>query len=517
MSHKGIVTIIGVAFLSIMWRTAAALPQIDLQLVTANVTNAVYITHAGDGSGRLFIVEQPGRIKIFDGTNLLSTLFLDISSQTLFSGEEGLLSVAFHPGYATNGQFFVYFTQMDGNNQVARFTASPPGADTVNTNTMVTVLRIAHPTNTNHNGGQMQFGPDGYLYIGTGDGGSGCDPPDNAQNLGSLLGKMLRLDVSNFATNYTIPPSNPFISTNGALPEIWAYGLRNPWRFSFDRSTGDLWIGDVGQDLREEVDLQSTGSPGGQNYGWRFYEGFLTNTCSGFFTNVAEVLPILDYDHSLSRCAIMGGYRYRGVKIAPLVGTYFYADECGGQIYGVTNSGSGWTSTLLTDTVFTITTFGEDEAGEMYLSQYATSGAIYRIVGKDSVGDGIADWWRQKHFTNPTTTNSASCATCDPDGDGFSNLQEYLAGTDPNDPTSSPFRITDIHLEDNSVRVTWVPGPGATNALQVTAGAPDGSYQTNGFTDLFVVTNTVGRTTNYLDVGGATNKPARYYRVRLVP
>jgi glucose/arabinose dehydrogenase len=519
MSGKGVGRIVGLAFLSVTWRVAAELPSIDLQLVTANVTNVVYITHAPDGSGRLFIVEQPGRIKIFDGTNLLSTPFLDISSQELFSGEEGLLSVAFHPGYATNGQFFVYFTQPDGNNQVARFTASPPGANTVNTNTMTTVLQIAHPINTNHNGGQMQFGPDGYLYIGTGDGGAGCDPPNNAQNLGVLLGKMLRLDVSNFSTNYTIPPSNPFISTIGALPEIWAYGLRNPWRFSFDRWTGDLWIGDVGQDLREEVDLQPAGSPGGQNYGWRYYEGFLTNTCGGLFTNVAEVLPILDYDHSLGRCAIMGGYRYRGAKIPPLVGTYFYADECGGQVYGVTNSGIGWTSTLMTDTVFTITTFGEDAAGEMYLSQYATSGAIYRIVGKDSVGDSIPDWWRQQYFGGSgTSTNSVSCATCDPDGDGFGNLPEYLAGTDPTNSASSPFRITAVVRTNSDVLVTWTTMGGKSNVVQATNGT--GGNYSNNFADLspIIVPNGVAlASTNYLDIGGAANSPARYYRVRLVP
>lgn len=507
MGRKG--KIIACAFLFVAWR-AAALPRIDLQLVTANVTNAVYITHAGDGSGRLFIVEQPGRIKIFDGTNLLSSPFLDISSQTLFSGEQGLLSVAFHPGYATNGQFFVYFTQPDGNNMVARFTASPPGANTVDTNTMLTVLRILHPINDNHNGGQLQFGPDGYLYIGTGDGGSGCDPPDNAQSLGVPLGKLLRLDVSNFATNYTIPPSNPFVGVSGALPEIWAYGLRNPWRFSFDRATGDLWIGDVGEDSREEVDFQAAGSAGGQNYGWRLYEGFLTNTCSVTFSNVPTVLPILDYDHSLGRCAILGGYRYRGVKIAPLVGTYLYADLCGGQIYGATNSGGGWTSTVLTGTVLTITTFGEDEAGEMYLSQYATSGAIYRLVGFDSVGDGVPDWWRQQYFVNPTTTNGTSCAACDPDGDGFGNLQEYLAGTDPTNSLDA-LQIKSITAVSTVLVIKFTTATGRKYRLERTDDLAAGIWTT-------AIDNISG-------TGGIVSKLAivnasltnRFYRVRLLP
>ena len=503
---------ITIVFLLATLRATAA-PLVDLQLVTGNVTNPVYITHAGDGSGRLFIVEQNGRIKIFDGTNLLATPFLDISSQTLFSGEEGLLSVAFHPGFATNGQFFVYFTQPDSNNLVARFTASPPNANTVNTNTMVKVLRILHPTNANHNGGQMQFGPDGYLYIGTGDGGSGCDPPNNAQTLGVLLGKMLRLDVSNFATNYTIPPSNPFVGTNGALPEIWAYGLRNPWRFSFDRTTGDLWIGDVGQgpiNPREEVDLQPAGSAGGQNYGWRLYEGFLTNTCSVTFSNVPTVLPIFDYDHSSNRCAIMGGYRYRGAKIAPLVGTYLYADECGGQIYGAaTNGVGGWTSTLLTGTVFTITTFGQDDAGELYVSRYATGGAIYRIVGYDSVGDGIADWWRQQYFGSPTTTNNASCATCDPDGDGFSNLQEYTAGTSPTNSFDA-LRIQSIVSAGSNFVISFSSVSGHKYRLENTGDLVTGIWTT--------VTNNISGTGSSVPLtafGGAT-QPKRFYRVRLL-
>jgi glucose/arabinose dehydrogenase len=504
MGHKSKI-IIGLVLFFATWRAHAALPQLDLQLVASGVSNPVGIAHANDGSGRLFIVNQSGVINIFNGTNVLATPFLNISSQTVFSGEEGLLSVAFHPGYATNGQFFVFFTQPGGNNLVARFTASPPSANTVNTNTMVRVLQILHPTNTNHNGGQMQFGPDGYLYISTGDGGSECDPPNNAQNLGLLLGKMLRIDVSNSSTNYMIPPSNPFVGVSGVLPEIWAYGLRNPWRFSFDRVTGDLWIGDVGQDTREEVDFQVAGSAGGQNYGWRYYEGFLTNTC-GDATNVPSVLPILDYDHSLSRCAIMGGYRYRGAKIAPLLGMYFYGDYCGGQIYGITNSGAGWTSTLVTNSGLSITTFGEDDAGEIYLSQY-TSGSIYRIIAHDSVGDGIADWWRQQYFNSPKTTNSASCAACDPDGDGFSNLQEYLAGTDPTNSLSA-LSIHSIASVGTNVTVNFASASGHKYFLERTDQLPTGSW-----TPITTVSGT-GGIVPATDIGsaGVTN---RFYRVRL--
>ena len=506
MGRRIIVILVGC--LSAAVRSAAV--TLDFQLVTVNVTNPVFITHAGDGSGRLFFVEQNGRIKVFDlnSTNLLATPFLNITGMTLFAGEQGLLSVAFHPGYATNGFLYVYFTNPDGSsNVVARFTASPPSANTVNTNTLQTVLRIAHPNNDNHNGGQLQFGPDGYLYIGTGDGGSGCDPPNNAQNFGSLLGKMLRIDVNNFATNYTIPPSNPFVATNGARPEIWSYGLRNPWRFSFDRLTGDLFIGDVGQSLREEVDFRPAGSAGGENYGWRLYEGFLTNTCSVTFSNVPTILPILDYDHGSSRCAIMGGYRYRGTKIPPLYGTYLFADECGGQIYGaMTNASGDWATVLTNSTAFTITTFGEDQAGELYFSQYATAGAVYRIVWKDTDGDGLPDDWEQQYFGSTT----GAVANADPDGDGFTNLQEFLAGTDPT-KASSTLLITSVAASGSNFVFSFTSATNKLYRVERTDDLVTGPWST--------LTNNItgtGGLMQFVDVGtiGVTQ---RFYRVRLLP
>ena len=506
---------VGLVLLLATTRASAAL-TLDLQLVTGSVSNPVYVTHAGDDSGRLFIVEQNGCIKIFNGTNLLATPFLDISPLTLFSDDEqGLLSVAFHPGYKTNGAFYVYFTNRSGtSNVVARFTASPPGAATVNTNTLQTVLRIPHLDNPNHNGGQMQFGPDGCLYIGTGDGGGRCDTnvvPNNAQNLGRLLGKMLRIDVNNISTNYTIPPGNPFIATNGALPEIWAYGLRNPWRFSFDRLTGDLWIGDVGQAQREEVDLQWAGSEGGQNYGWHVYEGsiFSTQSCpTVVVSNIPAVFPVLEYDHTSGRCALVGGYRYRGSKIAPLFGTYLYADECGGQIYGaVTNGVGGWTSTLLTDTVYAVDSFGEDQPGEIYFSHYATVGAIYKIVWRDTDGDGMADDWETEHGLNPA---SAADAGLDDDGDGFTNLQEFLANTDPHDPASA-------------LRITSIARSGLDSIVSYSA-VTSRRYEFQ-FTDSLTTSNWAGMATNiavttgvsqFTDPGAAVFA-SRFYRVRLVP
>lgn len=497
-------------FLCVASRVAAV--TVDVQLVTGNVTNPVFVTHAGDDSGRLFIVEQNGRIKIFDliNTNLLPTPFLNITDLTLFSGEQGLLSVAFHPGYKTNGLFYAYMTNTNGSsNVVVRFIASPPSANTVTTNTMQTVLRISHPGNNNHNGGQLQFGPDGYLYIGTGDGGSGCDPPNNAQSLGSLLGKLLRIDVNNFSTNYTIPPSNPFVATSGARPEIWAYGLRNPWRFSFDRLTGDLWIGDVGQgptNPHEEVDYRPVSSVGGENYGWRCFEGFGTNTCGLTCSNYPTVLPILDYNHSSGRCAVTGGYRYRGPQIPPLYGTYLYADECGGQIYGATNAGGAWTSTMLTDTVFTVTTFGEDQVGEIYVSRYATAGAVYRIIWKDTDGDGLPDDWEQQYFGTAT----GASANTDADGDGFTNLQEFLAGTDPTNATSA-LRITSVSPNGSDFVIDYNAVASKRYELQSTLDLTISNWAG-------IVTNTAISTgpAQFTDPGGAT-VTNQFYRVRLLP
>ena len=488
-----------------------AAPSIDFQLVTNNLDKVTAITHAGDGSGRLFITLQGGRVMIYNGTNLLATPFLDIRPLVQTNANErGLLSTAFSPGFATNGFVYVYFTALDTSNMVARFTALPLGTDSVSTNTMQTVIRLPHPGQNNHNGGQLQFGPDGYLYLGPGDGGSGCDPPNNAQNLGAPLGKLLRIDVSNPATNYTIPPSNPFVATNGALPEIWAYGLRNPWRFSFDRLTGDLFIGDVGQgpsNPHEEVDYRPVSSTGGENYGWRLYEGFGTNTCSVTFSNVSTVLPILDYDHSSGRCAVTGGYRYRGTQIPPLYGTYLYADECGGQIYGTVTNGSGaWVNTFTNNTGFTITTFGEDQAGELYFSRYATAGAVYRIIWKDTDGDGLPDDWEQQYFGSTT----GASANADADGDGFTNLQEFLAGTDPTNAASA-LRITTVSLNGSDFVINYDAVASKKYELQSTL-----DLTTSNWTG--ITTNTALSTgpAQFTDPGGAavTNQ---FYRVRLLP
>jgi hypothetical protein len=275
----------------------------------------------------------------------------------------------------------VDYTNTAGDIVIARYSGSP-GSNVADPTSGLILLTIPHPTFANHNGGQLQFGPDdGYLYIGVGDGGSGGDPSNHGQSLDTLLGKLLRIDI-NGASPYAIPAGNPFIGVPGALPEIWAYGLRNPWRFSFDRSTHDLFIGDVGQDSWEEVDFQPAGSLGGQNYGWNIMEGNHCFNPPSNFNSTGLTLPILEYAHGSGDsigCSISGGYRYRGTQNPGLTGIYFYGDFCTGRIWGASEQAGAWTTAELLDTSLSISTFGEDEAGEIYVADYA-QGVIYRIV-----------------------------------------------------------------------------------------------------------------------------------------
>jgi glucose/arabinose dehydrogenase len=304
--------------------------------------------------------------------------FIDLSSLVSTDGERGLFSIAFHPSYEGNGYFFVNYTDTDGNTVIARYSVSSD-LNVAQPNSAFVILRISQPFR-NHNGGQLQFGPDGYLYIGMGDGGSAGDTQNNAQNPGTLLGKMLRIDVDG-GVPYAIPASNPFVGNPEVLDEIWAFGLRNPWRFAFDRQTGDLFIGDVGQSTWEEVNFQSATSPGGENYGWRLMEGTHCFNPATDCTDGTLTLPIIEYDHSVG-CSITAGYRYRGTLNREFLGVYLYGDYCTGRIWGATEDGDGgWMVTELLDTDFRITTFGEDEAGEIYVADFP-SGTIYQIVHK---------------------------------------------------------------------------------------------------------------------------------------
>src|SRR6266498_2339364 len=297
-------------FFAFLVPLAAAGQEIALQRVTGGLSSPLGVVSAGDA--RLFIVQQRGTIVIWDGTRLLPTPFLDVRGGVSCCGERGLLGLAFHPRYASNGLFFIYYTAPNGDVTVARYSVSAD-RDRADPNSGSVLLTIPHSQFGNHNGGQLQFGPDGYLYLGVGDGGSGGDPHNHAQDRSQLLGKILRIDVS--ALPYRVPPSNPFVNTAGARPEIWAYGLRNPWRFTFDRTTGDLLIADVGQGDWEEVDVQPATSIGGENYGWRRMEG--THCYPPGTTNCQDpsfTMPILEYSHAGGACSITGGYRYHGAK-----------------------------------------------------------------------------------------------------------------------------------------------------------------------------------------------------------
>ena len=361
---------------------APATAAIQLQLVATSVPYIVDIQHAHDS--RLFLVSQAGRILVWNGSSVLSTPFLDISSIVRFSGEQGLLGLAFHPGYSSSGVFFVHYTNTSGNTVVARYqvSANPNVADPMSA---AIVLTQSQPF-TNHKGGQMRFGPDGHLYIALGDGGSSGDPQNNGQRLDTLLGKLLRIDVTS-AFPYAIPPTNPFVATTGARGEIWSYGLRNPWRFSFDRATGDMWIADVGQNTWEEVNFEPAAT-GGRNYGWRLMEGTHCFVPAMNCNPGSLTLPVIEYAHALG-CSVTGGFRYRGANMPAFAGTYFYGDFCSGRIWSATvNSGGAWTSVQRLDTPHAIATFGEDAAGELYISHYDDTGSLYRII---QPGSGFTD------------------------------------------------------------------------------------------------------------------------------
>jgi len=356
-------------------------PQLSLTPYQSGFASPVHLTHAADGSPRLFVVEQDGIIRLIKNDVVFPTPFLDIHERVYYpgSGESGLLSVAFPPDYASKGYFYVYYTRLDGDNQTSRFHLIPGDPDQADPASEQPVLLFAHPDYNNHNGGQLAFGPDGYLYIGTGDGGGSGDPQGNAQDPDSLLGKLLRIDVESGVDPYLIPASNPYTQTAGYRGEIWALGLRNPWRYSFDHQTGDLYIGDVGQGDAEEVDFQPASSPGGENYGWNILEGDLCyNPPFGCVPPDHYAPPVAVYAHGPNGCSITGGAVYRGAAYPRMQGVYFYGDYCSGRIWGLIDAG-GWQNQLLLDTGLSISTFGEDEAGNLYVADLS-SGVLYQIT-----------------------------------------------------------------------------------------------------------------------------------------
>ncbi|MHB1341406.1 MAG: PQQ-dependent sugar dehydrogenase [Coriobacteriia bacterium] len=354
-------------------------PAIALEERWSGFELPVVLTHAGDGSGRVYVVEQNGRISIPGASPDYVADFLDVSRLVSTGGERGLLGLAFAPDYETSGVFYIDYTNTAGDTVIARYVAREGHADP---SSAEIILTIKQPY-ANHNGGQIAFGPDGYLYIGMGDGGSGGDPEGNGQDPRSLLGKMLRIDVTGAVDSgepYVIPADNPFVDDGTYRPEIWSLGLRNPWRFSFDRGTGELYIGDVGQSAWEEIDVEPPAT-GGRNYGWNVFEGTHTyppGTPSpgnaGRYTK-----PVVEYDRSAGK-SVTGGFVYRGTRYPSLRGVYVYADYVTGRVWGLARVGSEWKNETLLDSGLNPSSFGEDETGELYLLDH-TSGTIYQVTG----------------------------------------------------------------------------------------------------------------------------------------
>ena len=350
--------------------------NVELAQLVDGLDQPVLATHADDGSGRLFIVEKGGTILTLGGDGAQPQPFLDITGRVgSSSSEQGLLGLAFDPDFAATGRFFVYYTDRNGDTVIARFQASDDRA-TGEPDSEVALLTQDQPAG-NHNGGMLAFGPDGYLYAGLGDGGGAGDRYGNGQNLESILGTLIRIDVS--GDEAIVPADNPFVGQEGARPEIWAYGLRNPWRFSFDRVTGDLWIADVGQNQWEEINFQPAGDAGGENYGWPITEGthcYGSDTCN----TAGLTMPVAEYEHGPG-CSVSGGYVYRGAQQPAMQGIYFYGDYCSGQIWGLAAGADGqWQDAQLLDSDAQISAFGETESGELLVVDYG--GTIYRLVNR---------------------------------------------------------------------------------------------------------------------------------------
>jgi glucose/arabinose dehydrogenase len=347
-------------------------PDLDFQ----EMTNLV---EPDDTSDLIFVTEQGGVIYSLSANNSQQAdVFLDITDRVNRGGdEEGLLGLAFDPDYQENGYFYVYYSAADPRRSVlSRFSLDEENTDIADPESEIIIMEVEQPF-PNHNGGQLAFGPDGYLYIGLGDGGSAGDPQGNGQNLGTLLGSILRIDVSGLSApgDYEIPADNPFVGTEGAQEEIWAFGLRNPWRFSFDSETGSLWAGDVGQNLWEEIDIIVKGA----NYGWNIMEGSHCYSPASGCNQSGLTLPVVEYAHSEGRCSVTGGYVYRGDQIPSLQGYYIYGDYCSGDIWALAYDGSVVTeNTLLVDSALSITSFGEDLAGNLYVLD--RDGGIYRLI-----------------------------------------------------------------------------------------------------------------------------------------
>ncbi|MGL4609498.1 MAG: PQQ-dependent sugar dehydrogenase [Trueperaceae bacterium] len=338
----------------------------------------VYITQAPGNTEQFFVVEKSGQIRLVENGTVQDQSVLDIRDLVSTKAEQGLLGLAFHPDFEQNGYIFINYTDFTDdtrpqNTQIVRYTLED---NIANPDSAKTILTISQP-HSNHNGGMIAFGPDGYLYIGMGDGGSGGDPYQHGQNMDSLLGKVLRIDI-NTDEPYVVPDDNPFVGQENVRPEIWTVGWRNPWRWSFDRETGDMWLGDVGQDIYEEISFQAAGQGGG-NYGWRCYEAMHEYDLSENCEDKEFIEPVFEYEHS-EGASVTGGYAYRGEALPDLQGTYIYGDFTSGKIWFATQQDGEWTSNEWLDTELFISSFGEDNDGELYVVDY--SGAVYQLTAE---------------------------------------------------------------------------------------------------------------------------------------
>lgn len=405
----------------------SATGTVMLKQIVTGLSNPLYVTSAHDGTNRLFVVEQTGAIKVLQPGSTTPTVFLDITSEVQFGGEQGVIGLAFHPLFWSNGRFFVHYTRsLDGLNVISEFHV-PSGTPNVADPTSERVLIVMAQPFTNHNGGMIEFGHDGFLYCGKGDGGSGDDPEKLAQNLGVTNGKILRINVdqANSPRPYSSPSTNPFFSRGGARPEIYAYGMRNPFRFSFDRQTGQLYCGDVGQDTWEEADIINLGG----NYGWSIFEG---DTCTGLYPTCSMTglsFPFLVYQHLMGRCAILGGYVYRGTLNTLPQGTYTFGDLCTGEIF----EWNGSSFSTIINSADSIHSFGEDESGEIYMSDGA--GTVFQIVSPTACTFSVGT----PSFSFSSAANSGSFMVTEGGGCQWSSLSNasWITVTSGGSGTSS--------------------------------------------------------------------------------
>jgi hypothetical protein len=367
-------------FFAQLFQTISAQPIIAYNPVISSLTQPVDVVNARDGSNRIFVVEQGGVIKVFSSTYVSLGTFLTVTGVST-GGEQGLLSLAFHPNYASNGFFWVYYTNSNGDLEVSRYKVSSTDPNVGDASTKTVVITIPHPGQTNHNGGKLNFGSDSYLYFATGDGGGGGDPSNNAQNGNSLLGKMLRINARTSTSGpfYTIPSDNPFTTNPNVLDEIWALGLRNPFRWSFDRANGNMWIGDVGQGQKEEINYRTAVQSAGVNYGWRCYEGSLTYNTTGCLAQSNYVFPVYEYDNlqgTNTPASVVGGYVYRGFANPTMAGYYYTCDVYTGNLYKININ--NFSTTVQTGLPNLVAGFGETESGELLAA--SLNGTVYALV-----------------------------------------------------------------------------------------------------------------------------------------